>query len=175
MSEEYSKDRLQPSLLDRLTDYRPDARTESPDERVLTHQQLRAAVLRDLSWLFSTTRHEPSPSSTRRAQRELWANASFARRSVLNFGLPPFPGAMKSGLNRAAMQTAIKQAIADFEPRIDAETVQVEIGVSDRLDFNALKITIRGELWAKPVSTPIQMTTDFDTETGQALVREARK
>ena len=48
------QERLQPSLLDRLTDKAPDTKSESRDRRVLSMRQLRQAVLRDLAWLLNT-------------------------------------------------------------------------------------------------------------------------
>src|SRR3954447_25204241 len=48
-------ERLQPALLDRLTDQRPHEKVEARRERVISEQQLREAVRRDLTWLFSTT------------------------------------------------------------------------------------------------------------------------
>src|SRR5262245_7664146 len=65
MAELPSRDRLQPSLLDRLTDDHPLQTHESIDVRVLSRQQLRAAILRDLTWLFNATRPQPEPASTR--------------------------------------------------------------------------------------------------------------
>ena len=53
MPELLLKERLQPSLLDRLTDDRPQDKNESRDARVLTVPQLRASVLRDLCWLLN--------------------------------------------------------------------------------------------------------------------------
>jgi hypothetical protein len=41
------QERLQPALLDRLTDEEPDKQVEGPDKRVLNKVQLRQAVLRD--------------------------------------------------------------------------------------------------------------------------------
>jgi len=43
-------DALQPALLDRLTDHDPTRKVEGRDERVLSRAQLRASVLRDLTW-----------------------------------------------------------------------------------------------------------------------------
>ncbi len=48
------RDRLQPSLLDRLTDDEPSNQQESRERRVLTVQRLRESLLRDLSWLFNS-------------------------------------------------------------------------------------------------------------------------
>ena len=44
------RDRLQPALLDRLTDHSPHQRVESEQDSVMTKAQLRQAVLRDLVW-----------------------------------------------------------------------------------------------------------------------------
>ena len=52
-------DRLQPALLDRLTDQAPQSRTEAEDTRVMSKSQLRQAVLRDLNWLFNATQSLP--------------------------------------------------------------------------------------------------------------------
>ncbi|HWW69922.1 MAG TPA: type VI secretion system baseplate subunit TssE, partial [Duganella sp.] len=55
MAELTSRDRLQPSLLDRLSDDDSQARLESREQRVLSMRGLRKAVLRDLGWLLNTT------------------------------------------------------------------------------------------------------------------------
>ena len=56
-------------MLDRLTDHHPLETHESVDARVLTRQQLRAAVVRDLTWLFNATRPEPEPIFRRVSER----------------------------------------------------------------------------------------------------------
>ena len=83
MAELTSQDRLQPSLLDRLIDHEPQSRKESAEARA----QLRAAVLRDLSWLFNATRPEPEPQSDDTEELQRWRQAEEARCSVINFGL----------------------------------------------------------------------------------------
>ena len=175
MVEYQAKDRLQPSLLDRLTDHHPEERHESADERILSRQQLRGAVLRDLTWLFNTTRPEPEPASTRRRELELWNSHLHARNSVLNFGLPAFAGTTKSTLNRAVMEAAIKHAIAVFEPRIDAKTLVVELRVGAKAQYNALRLTIRGNMWSQPMPLEMMVTADVDLETGHAQMRDLRK
>src|SRR5512146_2092328 len=109
MAELRSRDRLQPSLLDRLPDHRPQDNQDALEDRVLSRPQLRAAVLRDLGWLFNAIRPEPEPASTRLKERELWRRHRHAARSVLNFGMPAFAGSTKSSLDKAAMESAIKQ------------------------------------------------------------------
>jgi type VI secretion system protein ImpF len=54
MAELTPKERLQPSLLDRLTDNEPERKVEGRDLRVLSPQRLRESVRRDLGWLFNS-------------------------------------------------------------------------------------------------------------------------
>ena len=111
MAELSSRDRLQPSLLDRLIDLHPQDSRENVEARVLSRQQLRAAVLRDLSWLFNATRAEPEAASGRIEEVRLWRQFADARRSVLNFGMPAFSGTTLSSMETATMEVAIKLAI----------------------------------------------------------------
>ena len=120
-----SQERLQPSLLDRLTDSEPSTSREAIDARVLSKQQLRAAVLRDLSWLFNTARAEPDPQRGDPANVALWKDAPQARNSVLNYGIPSLSGITISAMHFGALEAAIHLAIIQFEPRIDPKTLAV--------------------------------------------------
>ena len=175
MPEFHSRDRLQPSLLDRLTDHQPLDRHESVEARVLSRQQLRAAVLRDLSWLFNAIRPEPEPASTRLTQLELWAGCPHARRSVLNFGMPAFAGSTRSSLDKVAMETAVKQAIATFEPRIDAKSLSVTIQIDPKNHHNTLQLTILGSMWAQPVPLELLLAAEVDLETGNTTMRDMHR
>src|ERR1700712_3867037 len=84
------EERLQPALLDRLTDEEPDKKVESRDARVFSKRRLRQAVLRDLSWLFNATQLESVTDLTR---------TPLVRASVLNFGLPALSGMAASSLD----------------------------------------------------------------------------
>jgi type VI secretion system protein ImpF len=174
MAEPASRDRLQPSLLDRLTDHQPQDSRETAEARVLSRQQLRAAVLRDLSWLFNTTRPEPEAASHRTSEIELWRPHENARRSVLNFGMPAFSGLTKSTLDKPAMEAAIKQAILTFEPRLDAKSLSVTIHIDYRHHLNNLQLTIRGEMWAQPMPLELLLAADFDLESGDTQLRDLR-
>ena len=174
MAELRARDRLQPSLLDRLTDHHPEQSQETAEARVLTRQQLRAAVMRDLSWLFNATREEPEPASSRVKELELWNRYKEARRSVLNYGLPALAGVTKSTIDKVTIEAAIKQAIAAFEPRIDAKSLEVTIHVDPLHHHNALQLTIRGSMWATPVPLELLLTADYDLETGNTQVRDTQ-
>ena len=77
------QDRLQPALLDRLTDDEPDKKQEPREARVLSKSRMRQSVLRDLAWLFNATRLEVVTDLTK---------VPNVRRSVLNFGMPALSG-----------------------------------------------------------------------------------
>jgi len=184
MAELTSQERLQPSLLDRLTDHDPGTRQEPLDARVLSRQQLRAAVLRDLSWLFNSNRAEPTRRSNSKVSRpayveeELarWKAAPFAQRSVLNYGLPSMSGESVGRLELRLVSADIKQAIFDFEPRIDPNTLEVDAQIdgSARSHHNQLKLVIRGHMWNQPVPLELLLSASLDVETGQAAVRDMR-
>jgi type VI secretion system protein ImpF len=165
MAEPKATDRLQPSLLDRLIDDNPQSRVEEDDARFLTKRTLRAAVLRDLSWLFNTTNLSDEMSIDRYP-------AAYA--SVLNFGLPSLSGGFASTLDAVALEQAIREAIVLFEPRIAPESIEIE-PVLDRpvLDMhNQIALVIRGLLWAQPAPLEFALRTQIDLEEGGITLTE---
>lgn len=171
-----SQERLQPSLLDRLTDFEASSQREALEAKVLTKQQLRAAVLRDLSWLFNTTRAEPDPQRGDPDEVAHWKNAPHARNSVLNYGVPALSGITLSRMQFAALEHAFRQAIIQFEPRIDPKTLAVEVNRDSGFNIqnNSLRLVIRGHMWNQPVPLELLLSADVDVETGMAAVRDMR-
>jgi type VI secretion system protein ImpF len=171
-----SQERLQPSLLDRLTDDEPASAREAIEARVLSKQQLRAAVLRDLSWLFNTSRAEPDPLRGDPEEISIWKDAPQARNSVLNFGIPSLSGISISLMHFEAIENAVRQAIVQFEPRIDAKTLVVEVNREGgfNIQHNSLRLIIRGQMWNQPVPLELLLSADVDVETGLAAVRDMR-
>ncbi len=155
-----TRDRLQPSLLDRLTDDDPSNLKESADKRVLSLSQLKASVLRDLAWLLNTT-------SLLGADTTLHTPAGT---SVINFGLPALAGNSASNVDIAALEALIHQAIATFEPRILRHTLRVRARASAEMNHNALSFEIEGDLWAQPVPLRLMLQTDLDLESGHVRV-----
>jgi type VI secretion system protein ImpF len=158
-----TRDRLQPSLLDRLTDDDPSNPKESADKRVLSLTQLKASVLRDLAWLLNTT-------SLLDADATLHTPAGT---SVVNFGLPALAGNSASNIDVPALETLIHQAIATFEPRILRHTLRVRARATAEMNHNALSFEIEGDLWAQPVPLRLMLQTDLDLETGHVRVVNA--
>jgi len=163
-----AQDRLQPALLDRLTDEDPESRVETGETRVINRQRLRELVLRDLAWLFNAT----SPSGAID-----FSSAPQAERSVLNYGLPALSGQSASTLDPTMLENRVRQAILDHEPRILPGTLVVEALVNDiQLDHhNQIGLRISGQLWAQPVPLELLLHTDIDLETGRVAVRELER
>ena len=171
-----AQERLQPSLLDRLTDIDPSTSREALDARVLSKQQLRAAVLRDLSWLFNTTCQEPPLRSRNQEERKRWLEAPEARKSVLNYGLPPLSGETMIVMDFPWLEAQIRDAIIRFEPRVDPDTLQVSV-TDERMTGKqptTLRLVIRGLMWNQPVPLELLLSADVDVDTGQTAVRDMR-
>jgi type VI secretion system protein ImpF len=164
MAELIPRERLQPSLLDRLTDDEPARRQESLQERVLTMRQLRRSVLRDLAWLLNTGNLTAVNDLSRHA---------FAARSVVNYGVPDLTGRLVAGMTPKSLEGLIRQAIIDFEPRILPHTVRVRTVVTpEQMDRNAVSFEIEGDLWGQPVPVRLLVQTEIDIETGHIAMRD---
>ncbi|WP_334189581.1 type VI secretion system baseplate subunit TssE [Noviherbaspirillum sp.] len=163
MAELTSKERLQPSLLDRLTDDETDTTQEPRDKRVLSMRGLRRAVLRDLGWLFNTT-----GLGILQDLKE----TPLAAQSVINFGLPDFSGRTASGLDLAEVERRLRQAIWDFEPRILRDSVRIKaVAVEDASGSpNHIVFEVHGELWGQPLPERLYLKTELDLEIGEIKV-----
>jgi type VI secretion system protein ImpF len=165
MVEVGARDTLQPALLDRLTDHDPTRKIESRQERVISRAQLRASVLRDLSWLFNTTNLA--------SDADLAAYPLVAQ-STLNYGLAPLSGKLVSSLDFSRLERLLKDALLRFEPRILAHTLSVRsIAPSDpQTHHNVVSFEIKGELWGHPYPLELLLKTDVDLESGEIRIAE---
>ncbi len=165
MPELTPQERLQPALLDRLTDEEPTKTKEAPERRVMSKSRLRQAVLRDLAWLFN---------STKPSENDDLLQSPHIQRSVLNFGLPALSGRAASSLDITELERTIRQAIVDFEPRILPASLEVKaLAVESALDHhNVIGVQIRGELWAQPVPLELLVRTEIDLETGRVEIAD---
>ncbi|GGY16164.1 hypothetical protein GCM10008098_04200 [Rhodanobacter panaciterrae] len=164
MAELTTQERLQPSLLDRLTDDEPGKQEESREKRVISATRLRDCVTRDMSWLLNCVSLDAS------ADLSDYPEVS---RSVLNFGIPDLTGVALSGINADVLQRQIRDAILAFEPRLTANTLRVTVNSnSSRMDRQALMFNIESEMWAQPIPLNLYLKTEVDLETGNFKVSE---
>jgi len=164
MAELTTQERLQPSLLDRLTDDEPGKREESREKRVISATRLRDCVTRDMSWLLNCVNFEATVNLDDYPE---------VARSVVNFGIPDLTGAALSGIEVGALQRQIRSAILAFEPRLTANTLRVTVNANNAsMDRQALMFNIESEMWAQPIPLNLYLKTEVDLETGAFKVSE---
>ena len=162
MAELTVRERLQPSLLDRLTDDEPEKGVESRDRRVISLERLRECVLRDLGWLLNTGRL---------AQVQNLDAYPEVVRSVLNYGSLDLSGRHLSSTDLGELEGAVKQAILDFEPRILRDTLRVRsILEGEKMSSSAITFEIEGSLWAQPMPMRMFLHTEIDLESGHVAI-----
>lgn len=165
MAELTTQERLQPSLLDRLTDDEPEKKEESRERRVISASRLRECVTRDISWLLNCVNLSAD---------ELLADYPEVARSVVNFGIPDLTGSALVGTDAGVLQQRIRAAIVAFEPRLTASTLQVRVLTDDtRMDHQSLVFNIESEMWAQPIPLNLYLKTEVDLETGAFNVTDS--
>lgn len=158
MAELAPRERLQPSLLDRLTDHEPEKGVESRERRVLSLRTLHQSVLRDLALLLNTTCLFRTGEST--------ASWPEVVRSVVNYGMPDIAGSSIAGIRMDELEKTIKQAIINFEPRLIEDTVRVKAisRIQEGAHYNKIAFDIEADMWALPYPERLYLKTELDTE-----------
>ena len=170
MAELTPQERLQPSLLDRLTDNDPTNSQEGRDARVMSMPRIREAVLRDLRWLLNTTNISGTKLFGHEDPLEAYPNTAD---SVINYGMPDLTGYTSSGIDEGQVEKLVKDAIRRFEPRIVRKLKVRALSNPEQMNANALSFEIDGELWGQPMPERLYLRTEIDLETGAATVTEA--
>ncbi|HRO11070.1 type VI secretion system baseplate subunit TssE [Amaricoccus sp.] len=141
---------------------------------VVSPDVLREAVRRDIEVLFNSERFESVPLVT---PREAEAGADHppsladypeVRRSVVNFGVPPFAGRSARDFDRDALAREIRALLAVFEPRLKEKATRVAVSLSEK---TGVAIEIEGLLMMSPAPERLRLRTLVDLETGRAETR----
>jgi type VI secretion system protein ImpF len=162
MPELTPSERLQPCLLDRLTDDEPGSAVEGRDRRVMSMRQYRKAVLRDLVWLLN------SPNKTLTGELDDYPNVS---QGVLNYGMPDLSGRSSTSIPPDQLERLVTNAIERYEPRIASAGLSIRV-VTSPGSGPSIGIEIEGELWAYPLPERLYLRTEVDLETGECRVKE---
>jgi type VI secretion system protein ImpF len=158
------QDRLQPALLDRLRDDHPEKNREPVGARVMTVDQLREAVIRDLGWLLNTS----SLGSV-----EDLESYPHVKNSVLNYGLIDLAGSTASSIDLNDLEKKMRQVIIDFEPRLGRRSTKVKARiVTEESGPNRIMFEIESELWARPLPLHLCLETNVDLESGEVLLED---
>ena len=162
MPDPVQAERIQPCLLDRLTDEQPENRIESRNARVISPSRYRDAVLRDMRWLFNT--------SSRLASEDL-AEFPEVAKSVLSYGIRDLCGRVTTSVDIPELERELTSAMNAFEPRVIPGTLHIKaIQDSTGSSPSVLSFEIHAELWANPVPEHLFIKTEIDLETGHCHV-----
>jgi type VI secretion system protein ImpF len=153
-------EKLQPCLLDRLTDDEPKKSQESRAQRVISLQRYRQGVLRDLQWLFNASAHLPQEGQSTFSLEDY----PEAFRSVINFGTRHLFGVMTPDMRELERQ--LTKALYTFEPRILRNSLKIR----SQLEGSVIALDVEGELWATPLPEHLHIKTRLDLETGHCSV-----
>ena len=158
MADKTIAERLQPSLLDRLTDSAPDSKTESRNDRVIDITQLREIIKRDLSWLLNTSNQDSQIDAAR------FPNVA---KSVLNFGVREVAGDFSTDERAQIIRGSIRRAIERFEPRIMDGSLDVDLNSTEQTSGTVVTFDIRADMWAQPSPLELYLRSEVDTTTGE--------
>lgn len=159
------KERLQPSLLDRLTDFEPSQVKESTSQQSMSQKQFKEAVIRDLGWLLNSVALDVCEDLEKYPE---------VQRSVLNFGLPDMSGHTSSNVIIRTMENTIKAVIQQFEPRIVNNSLKVKIHSNpDEMSHNSLVIEIAGAVFGQPSPFQVVLKSELNLECGEFQVKES--
>ena len=164
MADRRLQERLQPSLLDRLTDDAPGETREARDERAIDTRRLREILQRDLSWLLNTSNLETEIDPERYPH---------AAASVLNYGVEEVSGSYSTERRAALIRDAIEAAVAAFEPRIRAGTLSVLLRTRENARETVITFDISADMWAQPLPQNLYLRSEVDLTTGALSLETA--
>lgn len=155
-------------LLDRIISIEISRRQQLRRSSMLSAQELRAVVLRDLQNLLNTT----SADADLREEGKTLAQYRAVQSSVLNYGVPALAGRIRTTDDVLELAQEIEHAIERFEPRI--RQVHVRVADNNAADGHSLssplELIIEGELWGYPVAEHLRVHTLLDLDGGHAEV-----
>lgn len=157
MADRTLTERLQPSILDRLTDDEPKKKSENTSDRVIDIRRLREIIQRDLGWLLNTG------NLSTQIDAERYPNVF---RSVVNYGVPESTGDYANTERAAAVRDAIRKAVEVFEPRLIDGSLSVVSRADDDTRESVIVFDIIADMWAEPVPAELYLRSQFDTTTG---------
>ena len=117
MPELSQKERLQLSLLDRLSDDEPDKTSEAREKRVISVSRLKELVQRDLAWLLNSVAASANMDFTDYPEVE---------KSTLNYGIIDLSGYASMIFNPKHIERELIKSIKNYEPRIIPKTLKIK-------------------------------------------------
>lgn len=162
MADHTLTERLQPSLLDRLTDENPGDLKETRDSRVIDLRRLREIIQRDLSWLLNTF------DNSSMVDPAVYPNVS---NSVLTYGVQEVAGEYSTAERALRIRDSIHKAITKFEPRVIGGSLAVLLREKPGADkgggSHTVFFDIAADMWAQPLPMELYLRSQVDVTTGE--------
>lgn len=152
---------VQPSLLDRLTDYDPRTTVEGRVGYLESVRQFKVALQRDLEWLLNTRR---IPLTVPEELEEVG-------QSVYYYGLPDLTSISRDSPEaRGRLLRRVEDAIATFEPRL--ENVRISfVEMQGENHRRELRFHVEGTLLMDPTPEQVVFDTVLHFASGEYEVR----
>lgn len=127
----------------------------------ISEARLRSELSRDLAQLLNTVNLE--------SVLALGPNEA-VRRSILNYGLPDIAHRTIDEAGVEDIDREIRDALLRYEPRLVAETLQVERDRSVEVHELAIRFTVRADMVADPVNVPVEFFAEMQAGTGKISI-----
>ena len=161
MADNLLSERLQPSLLDRLTDEAPTEKQETRAHRAIDISRLREIIKRDLAWLLNTNSIESTFDT------KTFPNVT---RSVLNYGVREVAGEYSTSDRAEKIRKSILKAIELHEPRIILGSTVVELRTEESAGETQIAFDIHADMWAQPVPLELYLRSKVDVTSGEVTL-----
>jgi len=192
MSELFHHERLEPSLLDRLTNEDPQRITAFRNISVRVEPELTESpangtdLLTDIS---GSARPDFTGADrlyiTARRLREIvkrdltWllntgnlenvedlTDYPLVARSVLNYGISDLTGISVANADVFDLERGLRRAIIQYEPRILPKSLRITVKPSGQMAQNALGFEIECDIWSQPSLEHLHLDLEIDLDTG---------
>lgn len=130
----------------------------------VTEYVLRREVARDLEQLMNTIALE--------AIEDLDEFPSVAK-SILNYGLPDIAQRTIDEAEAGDIAREIAGAVARFEPRLAAQTLEVTRDENASAAALRLRFVVRAELICSPINVPVEFVADVEYDSGKIVINRA--
>jgi len=127
---------------------------------VITEPVLRREVYRDVDNLLNSIALESTIDMT---------DAPYARKSIINFGIPDIAHRTIDEAGVDDIPGEIKEALLNYEPRLAADSVRVTRDTSVEPAELKIRFIVRAELTCDPVHVPVEFIAEV-IEPGKIIV-----
>lgn len=124
----------------------------------ITEAALRREVAADLVNLLNTTNLNSAD--------ELGPNSAVAS-SILNFGFPDLSWRTLQDNGVAEIARELETALADFEPRLDRDSIKVRRDEAAEAGELKLRFLVRADLRLDPLNAPIEFAAEVELNSGK--------